>query len=293
MTLASIAQVLLSGLQIGSIYALLALSYYVIIIATGILNFAQGEWMMVSGVLGVSFLSLGLPYPIAFCGGILGAAALAIAAERLVIRPLQKRQASEAITLLALFGIMLVVRYGTGAIYGRLDEPLPGPAGNHVFRLGSSVFVFSQSFVIYGATAAIFLSVVLWLRLSWLGRSLQVTALDPLAATLVGVNLNTVRTTAFALGGLIAAVVAWLYAPLFAVGYLTGAIPGIKGFIALFIGGTSSPLGPLVGGLLLGVMEVAAARYLPSIYAEGIAFALLMIILFLRPSGLIGGRRQR
>lgn len=293
MTLASIAQVLLSGLQIGSIYALLALSYYVIIIATGILNFAQGEWMMVSGVLGVSFLSLGLPYPIAFCGGILGAAALAIAAERLVIRPLQKRQASEAITLLALFGIMLVVRYGTGAIYGRLDEPLPGPAGNHVFRLGSSVFVFSQSFVIYGATAAIFLSVVLWLRLSWLGRSLQVTALDPLAATLVGVNLNTVRTTAFALGGFIAAVVAWLYAPLFAVGYLTGAIPGIKGFIALFIGGTSSPLGPLVGGLLLGVMEVAAARYLPSIYAEGIAFALLMIILFLRPSGLIGARRQR
>ncbi len=98
---------------------------------------------------------------------------------------------------------------------------------------------------------------------------------------------------AFGLGALIAAIVAWLYAPLYAVGYLTGAIPGIKGFIALFIGGTSSPLGPLVGGLLLGVMEVAAARYLPSIYAEGIAFALLMIILFLRPSGLIAARRSQ
>lgn len=290
MTLASLAQVMLSGLQIGSIYALLALSYFVIITATGILNFAQGEWMMVSGVLGVTLLGLGVPYPIAFCGGIIGAAALAIAAERLVIRPLQNRQASEAITLLALFGIMLVVRYGTGMIHGRLDEPLPGPAGTHVFRLGKSVFVFSQSLVIFGATAAIFLGVVLWLRLTWLGRSLRVTALDPLAAALVGVNLNTVRTAAFGLGGLIAALVAWLYAPLFAVGYLTGAIPGIKGFIALFVGGTASPLGPLVGGLLLGVMEVAAARYLPSIYAEGIAFALLMIILVLRPSGLIGGR---
>lgn len=293
MTLASVAQVMLSGLQIGSIYALLALSYYVIIIATGILNFAQGEWMMVSGVLGVTLLSLGLPYPIAFCCGIIGATALAIAAERLVIGPLQKRHASEAITLLALFGIMLVVRYGTGSIYGRLDEPLPGPAGNHVFRLGLNVFVFAQSFVIYGATAAIFLSVVLWMRLSWLGRSLRITAIDPLAAALVGVNLNTVRIAAFGLGGLIAAVVAWLYAPLFAVGYLTGALPGIKGFIALFIGGTSSPLGALVGGLLLGVMEVAAARYLPSIYAEGIAFALLMVILFLRPSGLIGGPRSQ
>jgi branched-subunit amino acid ABC-type transport system permease component len=73
LTFASVVQVLLSGLQIGSIYALLALSYYVIIIATGILNFAQGEWMMVSGVLGVTFLSLGLPHPIAFCGGSCGA----------------------------------------------------------------------------------------------------------------------------------------------------------------------------------------------------------------------------
>lgn len=193
--------------------------------------------------------------------------------------------------LLALFGVMLVVRYGTGAIHGRLDEALPGPAGTHVFRLGASVFVFSQSLVIYGATVAIFTGVMLWMRFTWLGSSLRVAAIDPLAAQLVGVNLNTVRTVAFALGGLIAAIVAWLYAPLFAAGYLTGAIPGIKGFIALFVGGTGSPLGALVGGLLLGLMEVAAARYLPSIYAEGIAFALLMIILFLRPNGLIGPMR--
>jgi branched-chain amino acid transport system permease protein len=293
MTPASAVQVMLSGLQIGSIYALLALSYYVIIIGTGILNFAQGEWMMVSGVLGVTLLSLGLPYSVAFCGGIAGATALALASERLVIRPLQQRRASEAITLLALFGIMLVVRYGTGIIHGRLDEPLPAPAGNHVFRLGTNVFVFAQSLLIYGVTTAIFVGVGLWLRLTWLGRSLRVTAIDPMAATLVGVDLNTIRTLAFGLGGLIAAVVAWLYAPLYAVGYLTGAIPGIKGFIALFIGGTSSPLGPLVGGLLLGIVEVAAARYLPSIYAEGIAFALLMVILFVCPSGLIGGRSAR
>lgn len=195
--------------------------------------------------------------------------------------------------LLALFGVMLVVRYGTGAIHGRLDEALPGPAGTHVFRLGANVFVFSQSLVIYGATVAIFSGVMLWMRFTWLGSSLRVAAIDPLAARLVGVNLNTVRTVAFALGGLIAAIVAWLYAPLFAAGYLTGAIPGIKGFIALFVGGTGSPLGALVGGLLLGLMEVAAARYLPSIYAEGVAFALLMIILFLRPNGLIGPMRAR
>src|SRR5262249_7566271 len=90
----------------------------------------------------------------------------------------------------------------------------------------------------------------------------------------------------------VAALVAWLYAPLYAVGYLTGVIPGIKGFIALFVGGTASPLGALVGGLLLGVLEVSAARYLPSIYSEGIAYMLLMIIVCVRATGLIAPRAR-
>jgi branched-chain amino acid transport system permease protein len=289
---ASFAQVLLSGLQIGCIYALMALSFYLILSATGILNFAQGEWMMVSGVLGLTFLGYGIPYPVALVASILGAGALALLSERLIIRPLQNRNAPHAITLLALFGIMLVVRYGTGILHGRLEEPLPGPAGNHVFMLADSVFVFAQTFVIYGTTAATFAAVILFVRRTWLGRSLRVASIDPLAAALVGVDLNRVRMAAFGLGGIVAAIVAWLYAPLYAVGYLTGVIPGIKGFIALFVGGLVSPFGPLVGGLLLGVLEVAASRYLPSIYSEGIAFILLMLILFVRPSGLIAERKS-
>lgn len=289
----SVAQVLLSGLQIGSIYALMALSFYVIISATGILNFAQGEWMMIAGVLGLSLLDLGIPYPLAVLGSIAGATALAVLAERLVIRPLQRRNASQAIMLLALFGIMLVARYGTGIVHGRLEEPLPGPAGTHVFMLGPDVFVFAQSLVIYSCTAAIFVFIWFFLRNTWIGRSLRVAAIDPLAASLVGVDLNKVRITAFGLGGLIAAITAWLYAPLYAVGYMTGAIPGIKGFIALFVGGLASPLGPLVGGLFLGLIEVAASRYMPSIYSEGVAFVLLMLVLILRPQGLVQGRPPR
>ena len=126
--LGSLAQVLLSGLQIGSIYALMALSYYVIISATGILNFAQGEWMMVAGVLGLTLLGLGVPYPLAVLGSIAGAVMLALLSERLIIAPLQRRNASSAIILLALFGIMIVARYGTGILHGRLEDPLPAPA---------------------------------------------------------------------------------------------------------------------------------------------------------------------
>jgi branched-chain amino acid transport system permease protein len=287
----SVVQVLLSGLQVGSIYALMALSFYIIVSATGILNFAQGEWMMISGVLGVTFLGLGVPYAVALILSVLGAAGLALLSERLIISQLQKRKASPAVMLLALFGIMLVARYGTGILHGRLEEPLAPPAGLHVFMPAPDIFIFAQTIVIYGSTAAIFLAVVYFLRSTWLGRSLRVAAIDPLAASLVGVDLGRVRMVAFGIGGLIAAITAWLYAPLYAVGYLTGAIPGIKGFIALFIGGMASPLGPLVGGLLLGVLEVSASRYLPSIYSEGIAFVLLMVVLFVRPNGLIAEQK--
>lgn len=288
----SVLQVVLSGLQVGSIYALMALSFYIIISATGILNFAQGEWMMISGVLGVTFLGLGVPYPAALIGSVLGATGLALLSERLIISQLQRRNASHAVMLLALFGIMLVARYGTGMIHGRLEESLPPPAGEHVFMPAADLFIFAQTIVIYGSTAIIFLAVIFFLRGTWLGRSLRLAAIDPLAASLVGVDLGRVRMAAFGIGGLIAAVTAWLYAPLYAVGYLTGAIPGIKGFIALFVGGMASPLGPLIGGLLLGILEVSASRYLPSIYSEAIAFVLLMIVLFVRPSGLLSERKS-
>ena len=286
--MASLAQVLLSGLQVGCIYALMALSFFVILSATGILNFAQGEWMMIAGMLGVTLLGMGVPYPLAVLGSIAGAALLSVLSERLVIRPLQQRGAPQAIVLLALFGIMLVARYGTGRLHGRLDEPLPAPFGSGVIFLTRDIFVFRQTLLIYAATALLFGLTVLFLHRTWLGRSLRIAAIDPLAASLVGVNLDTTRLAAFAAGGLLAGCVAWLYAPLYAVGYMTGVIPGIKGFIALFVGGMVSPAGPLVGGLLLGVLEVSASRYLPSVYAQGIAFALLMVVLAVRQRGLLG-----
>lgn len=279
-------------MQVGGIYALMALSYYVIISTTGILNFAQGEWTMVAAVLGVVLLGR-LPYPLAVLLSVAGATLLAVAAERLIVWRLERQQATLFIVILSLLGVMTVVRYGTGTLFGREEWPLPGPFGDDPIQFGSDIYIQPQTLVVYAATAAIFAGVVLFMQRTWLGRSLRVSAIDPIGASLVGVNLEAVRVLAFAIGGLIAAIVGWLYAPLYAAGYLIGVMPGVKGFIVMVIGGMGSPLGSLAGGIALGIIEVAAARYMPSIYSEGVAFAALMAVLFLRPQGLIGAAWKR
>jgi len=156
--------------------------------------------------------------------------------------------------------------------------------------LGEANFITFQTFLVYGATAGLFVAISVFMTRTWLGRSLRVASIDPFAASLIGIDLKKVRMVSFGLGALIAAICGWLYFPLYAVGYLNGSIPGIKGFIALFVGGMASTMGPLAGGLALGMVEVAASFYLPSIYAEGAAFVLLMVILVAKPSGLIGDK---
>ena len=282
--------ILLSGLQVGCVYAMMALSYFVIINATGILNFAQGEWMMLSAVLGAALITAHLPYPLAVLGAIGGATAVSLVFERLIIRPLQNRNADINTLVVALLGILVVTRYTTGLVFGREEVRLDGPFPQVPIVLSDSLFVLPQTLFVYGATGATFAALWFFLHRTTFGRSFRIAAIDPLGAQIVGVDLGRVRVAAFAIGGLIAAILAWLYGPLYAAGYLMGEAPGVKGFIALIIGGLVSPLGALTGGLLLGVFEVATAYYIGSLYSEGIAFVMLMLFLFVRPQGLIASR---
>ncbi len=282
--------ILLSGLQVGCVYAMMALSYFVIINATGILNFAQGEWMMLSAVFGAAMISAHLPYPLAVICAIGGAIAISLLAERLVIRPLQGRNADINTLVVALLGILVVVRYSTGLIFGREEVRLEGPLPAEPMILSDSLFILPQTLFVFGATATVFVGLWLFLHRTTFGRSFRIAAIDPLGAQIVGVDLGRVRFAAFAIGGLIAAILGWMYGPLHAAGYLMGEAPGVKGFIALIIGGLVSPLGALTGGLLLGLFEVATAYYIGSLYSEGIAFVMLMLFLFARPQGLIASR---
>jgi branched-chain amino acid transport system permease protein len=287
MTAISLAQVLIGGLQTGGIYALIALSYYVILSATGILNFAQGEWMMLAAVFGVVLLNAGLPYGVAVLISIAAATVLALAAERLIIRPLQARRASPGMQLLVLFAVLIVVRHSTANLFGPQDYPLPGPLSDRPLILGHGLFIRPQTFVVYGAVVIVFVAMWWFMRRTWLGRTLRVAAIDTVGAQLIGIDLGRVRLTAFFIGGLIAALTGWVYGPLFAASYAMGDAPGIKGFIALIIGGVGSPLGALVGGLGLAILELATARYASSLWSEAVSFLVLIAVLLVRPNGLI------
>ena len=282
--------IVLSGLQVGCIYAMMALSYFVIINATGIINFAQGEWMMLSAILGATLISAHMPYPLAVLAAIAAATTVSLLAERLVIRPLQGRNADINTLVVALLGILVVTRYSTGLIFGREEVRLDGPFSPAPIVLGENLFVLPQTLFVFAATAATFAALWLFLHHTTFGRSFRIAAIDPLGAQIVGVDLGRVRLAAFTIGGLIAAILAWFYGPLHSAGYLMGEAPGVKGFIALIIGGLVSPLGALTGGLMLGMFEVAAAYYIGSLYSEAIAFVMLMLFLFVRPEGIIAPR---
>jgi len=293
MTAVSLAQVLIGGLQAGGIYALMGLSYYVILGATGILNFAQGEWMMLAAVFGVVLLGIGLPYPLAVTLSIAIATAVALLAERLVIRPLQARHASHGMLMLVLFAVLIVVRHLTLHPFGPAEHHLPGPLPERAIILGNGLFILPQTLVVYVAVAAVFLAVWWFMDRTWPGRSLRVAAIDPVGAQLIGIDLGRVRLIAFGLGGLIAALTGWLYGPLFAASYSIGNTLGIKGFIALIVGGVGSPLGALVGGLTLGILELGAARYASSLWSEAVSFLFLIAVLLVRPNGLVGRHGAR
>lgn len=284
--------ILVAGLRTGCIYASVALGYYVIIRGTSILNFAQGEWLMLAAVSGAALLGTGLPLPFVIVASVAIAALGSVLAERLIIGPLQARKAPEDVLVVALLGIMIVVRFGTGSWYGRLDAPLPSPAGSAIVVLGDSLVLTAQTLLVFAVTATLYGTFLLFTRFTWHGFCLQVTASDRLGAQLCGMDPGHVRLVAFAIAGVLAGVTGWLVGPLFAAGYMMGVLPGIKGFIALIVGGLATPLGGLVGGLLLGSIEAMSSYYLSSLYSEAIGFAFLLLVLALRPQGLLGPGRE-
>ncbi|NYT75745.1 branched-chain amino acid ABC transporter permease [Alcaligenaceae bacterium] len=284
---AEFLQFLFSGLTVGATYALAALGFNLIYNSSHVINFAQGEFIMLGGMLAVFFTQAGLHWAPAFTLAIVLPALVGILLEKLAIEPVKN---AETVSLIIItIGASLVIRGLVQVWLGKGAHSLP-PFSDHepLFLLGAMLL--PQSLWVFGVTSIVM--VVLWyfFNRTLAGKAMLATAYNQVAAQLVGISTGWVLLMSFALAAALGAVGGILITPITLTSYDVGIMLGLKGFVAAVLGGLGNGLGAVVGGLLVGVLEAMGAGYISSAYKDAIPFVLILLVLFFMPRGLFGGR---
>lgn len=284
MSSAQFVQYLISGVTQGSIYALIGLGFTMIYAVTRIINFAQGEFVMLGGML--SFIladSFGLPLAAAVIISVLIAAAVGVAMYVLAIRP--AKNASVVSLIIITIGAAIFIRGLAGVLWGvNAVRPPVFTGSNSISFLGA--YIHPQALWIIGTTVVVTIMVHIFLTYTMVGKALKACAINPVASSLVGINPKTMALIAFIMAAALGGVGGVVMAPLTLTAYDVGVMLGLKGFVAAAIGGFKSPLATVFGGLLLGIVEsfAVAANWGPftSAYKDVIALVVLMLILLVR-----------
>ncbi|NSW87676.1 MAG: branched-chain amino acid ABC transporter permease [Syntrophobacteraceae bacterium] len=280
-----------SGITNGSIYALIALGFCLIQNATGLVNFAQGEFVMLGAMMVFTFYHIiGLPMPVAFILAVAAVALIGVALERGPIRHSRNR---DILTLVMItVGASISIRGASMMVWGKNAHIYPAFGGDSpVFILNAAVL--PQSLWIMGLTLVVLVLLYLFFHRTLLGKAVRAVADNPHGAVLIGISVRRLVALAFGLSGAMGAMAGILITPITSMSYDAGLMLGLKGFAAGILGGSGSTLGAVVGGLLLGVLESFGAGLVSSAYKDAIAFLILLLILFVKPAGLFGSVRVR
>ena len=286
-----VPQLLVAGITNGSNYALIALGYCLIQNATGLVNFAQGDFVMLGAMLMLSLVHAAhLPMPVAFCIAVAIVAAVGIAMERGPIRHSKNR---DILTLVMItIGASITFRGGSMLIWGKSSHIFPGLGGEDPILflkaaiLPQSLWIFSLSLIVLGVLYFFF-------HRTLLGKAVRAAADNPFGAVLIGISVHRLVALAFGLSGALGAMAGILITPITSMSYDTGLMLGLKGFAAAILGGYGSTVGAVAGGLLLGILESLGAGLVSSAYKDAMAFLILLVILFVRPAGLFGSTRVK
>ena len=283
---AYIPQLLVSGLTLGAAYSLVAIGFVTIARASQIINFAQGEFVMLGGVLTFFLLTRGrLPYPLAALTAIAIVVLIGFLLHQWVIRPL--RRASVLILIMATLGASFFLSSASGLTFGSLPKSLPPFSKRQVFEiLGVSIQV--QSLWVLLLTFVLLVLLYLLSRRTFLGKAMEASSTDPLGADLLGISRNRMTLLAFGISAGVGSIAGILITPIFYTSYSSGTLLGFKGFIAAVLGGWGRHRGAVLGGLVLGVVESASVLIIPSGFKDAVAFAILLLILYFRPKGILG-----
>lgn len=292
-SLENIVQYVIYGITVGGIYGLIALGFTIIYNSTGVINFAQGEFVMLGGMMMVSLHSgAHIPMPVAFFLSILIVTAIGVIFERLAINPV--RHASVITLIIITVGASIFIRGLALPIWGQ--DPIYAPPfskGAPLSLLGAKVPL--QQLWVLGITAIIVAAVHLFYKYTIIGKAMRATAMNRVAARLMGVNVRMMVLCSFALSAAVGAGAGMAIAPVAHASYEMGAMLGLKGFCAAIVGGLGSGLGAVLGGFIIGIIERLTIGLAPSGYSgykDAVAFIILLIILFIKPSGIFGARNK-
>jgi len=281
-----LVQYVLSGLSNGAIYALIGFGFAVIYNATGIINFAQGEFVMLGGMLTIFFLNiLRLPLVAAIVLSVMISTIAGVLFERLAIRPL--KDANPLSLVIITIGASIFIRGSAMLIWGKDTHALPAFSGDDPLYIAGAT-ILPQHLWIFGVTVLIIVASRIFFNYSMAGKAMRACSYNPRAAGLVGINVKNMVLLSFALSSAIGSLAGIIIAPLTMTSYDVGVMLGLKGFCAVIIGGMSSGMGTVMGGLLLGLLESLGAGFISASYKDAIAFIILLLILFIRPEGLFG-----
>ena len=284
---AQLAQYLLSGITIGAIYALVALGFSIIFNASHVINFAQGEFVMIGGMTTASLIGAGLPLPLAIVAAVIVAAAMGLALEKFAVEP--ARGAPVVTLIIITIGASIFLRGFATLVWDKKLHALPPFSGQQPIEIAGAALL-PQSLWVLGVTLAIVLALSWFFGRTLLGKAILATSHQRLAAQLVGINVRQVVFISFGLSAALGAVAGILITPITLTAWDVGIMLGLKGFAAAVLGGLGSGPGAVLGGLVLGIAETLSAGYLSSAYKDVIAFVLMLAVLFFRPRGLLGGR---
>jgi branched-chain amino acid transport system permease protein len=281
-------QYLVAGLTYGTIYAIVGIGFNIIYNTTGIINFAQGEFVMLGGMIAVTLYAF-VPLPLAILGAVLITMAVGGLIEMVFIRWLVKPSVLRMIIIT--IGISILVREAALLIWGESVRSLPYFTGNEISALSfGGVRVSPQVLWSLGVCAVVVILLNLFFKFTMLGREMRACAANRDAAALCGIPTRNMITLSFVLSAGIGALAGCVVSPITQTQYAIGSGLAIKGFTVAILGGLGNSMAAVAAGFILGILESFSIWVMPTAYKDAISISILLAMLFLRPSGLFGNR---
>ncbi|GAV31352.1 branched-chain amino acid ABC-type transport system, permease components [Coriobacteriaceae bacterium EMTCatB1] len=285
MSSADVLQFVASGLQNGAIYALMALGFTLVFASTGIINFAQGEFFMLGGMLAAAGMAAGVPLGVSVLAAVAATTLVGCLVERLALRP--ARSAGGLALVIITIGCSMLIKSGARHLFGPDERALPAFTAGEPLSVGGALIEPQAVWVLVLALAAAVGLTVLY-RWTKMGLAMRACSISHDAARIVGVDTARVVMLSFGLAGALGALAGAVVAPITQTAYDVGARMGLKGFAAALLGGLGDPVGAIVGGFVLGLLESGAVAVVSGTYKDAVALVVLLVVLVLRPQGILG-----